>query len=435
MKKTFYLRTFGCQMNFHDSEHIAGVLHSVGFTPVSDQESAHIIIYNTCAVRKSAEDKLWGNLGRLGSEKKNGQVIAVCGCVAEMYGQEIISRFPAVDLVFGIASLPRLPELLSLCMDRTVCEVGGRWKPEIESMPSLRVSVAKAWVPVSHGCNKGCAYCVVPLVRGREVSRPMEDILDEVERLSREGVLEIVLLGQNVNSYGSDIGGDASFSNLLRRVGSLDGIRRVRFETSHPADLTDDIIDAIRDVSEVCEHLHLPIQSGSDAVLARMGRGYTVRKYEEIVTIARKKVPGLSITTDIIVGFPGEEESDFQKTVEFVKKIGFDQAFIFKYSQRKGTPAEKFSRQVSEDEKTRRILILNKIQREATANAMKKLVGKSVEVLIEGKAKRGDFLAGRARGNQIVLLPPHGLREGMLVMAKITEAGIHSLKGRVEGII
>ena len=431
----YFIRNFGCQMNVHDSEHIAGVLENAGYERADSVEQSGLLIFNTCCVRQSAEDRVWGNLGALNlTEGNRGRIVAVCGCMAQRHGVEILRRSPVANLVFGMDALSRLPELIEESRRSPVCDLGDVSHATIDCLPAIRGSKAQAWVPVSHGCDNRCAYCVVPMVRGAQRSRAMSDIVDEVERLVGQGAREIILLGQNVNSYGRDLETTVSFAGLLDAVASVEGIRRVKFETSHPRDLTHEVLEVMAREPHICEYLHLPVQSGSDRVLAAMNRGYGRDYCFELIARARKTVPELTVTTDIITGFPGETEDDFADTLELLREVEFDSAYLFIYSEREGTPASLLGGNVSIEEKHRRFDKLARLQEGITARSLEKIVGHDVEVLIEGFSKRGGFLAGRARGHQVVLLS--GDRpNGCLARANIHEAGKRTLRGKVVEVL
>lgn len=432
-KHSYYIRTFGCQMNLHDSEHIAGVLEAAGYSPAATPEEAGLVVFNTCSVRKSAEDRAWGNIGRLKSLAPGARTVAVCGCMAERLGAEITARSDRVDLVFGMTALDRLPELLQECRSRPVCEVGEVASARIDSLPEVRRRAAQAWVPVSHGCDNSCAYCVVPAVRGPQVSRPPGDIACEVARLADDGVLEVTLLGQNVNSYGLDLSGGHDFARLLEAVAGVPGVERVKFETSHPADLTEAMLEVMSGVKEVCEHLHLPLQSGSDDVLARMNRRYDRAYFMDLVAKARSMVSGLSVSTDIIVGFPSETEEDFLQTMDLAGAVSFDSAYIFLYSKREDTPAANMAGEVDDAVKRERFSRLQTLQDRKTAESLARLVGSTQQVLIEGAARRGGMPAGRTRGHKVVLVEG-GAPAGPLVEVTVTRAGRHALRGVATGL-
>jgi len=431
---SYFVRTFGCQMNVHDSEHIAGVLEESGYSRAAKAEKAEIIVFNTCCVRKSAEDKVWGNLSALPSGDAS-PMVAVCGCMAELYGQGIFERSPGVDIVFGLDALERLPELINMSRNGPVCDLGDKNKTKLDGLPVVQGRPSSAWVTVSYGCDSHCSYCVVPFVRGKQRSRPAYEIVSEVESLAYGGVIEVTLLGQNVNSYGRDLSPRASFAELLQSVAATPGIQRIRYETSHPRDLTDDIFAVMAEQPEVCEHLHLPVQSGSDRILETMNRGYDRLFYIERVRKAREIIKDLVVSTDIIVGFPGESEADFLETMDLVETVGFDSAFIFIYSRRDGTAAAKMGDEIPAEIKSDRFMRLSRLQDVQTFQSLGKLLGCRVEVMVEGPAKRGDYVAGRTRGNQVVLLPAADASMDSLVMAKVHKIGKHAVRADVTEVL
>lgn len=431
--------TWGCQMNIHDSEVISGVLQKVGYCPADSLKEADIIILNTCCVRENAERKVYGRIAQLKQfkQKNPNLIIAVSGCMIQQpHVTEYISEhLPYVDLVFGIHNVHRLPELIENVRQANlpVIEVTRDITGLEENLPIKRSEGVKAWVNIIYGCNNFCSYCIVPYVRGREKSRKPEDILKEVEELSKQGFLEINLLGQNVNSYGRDLEEPITFPELLHRVNSIDGIRRIRFITSHPKDLSDELIMAMRDCEKVCEHIHLPVQAGSNRILEKMNRRYTREHYISLVEKLRKAVPEVAITTDIIVGFPGETEEDFQDTIDLVKTVEFDSAFTFIYSRRQGTPAAEMEDQVDEEVKSQRLERLMKVQDAITARKNMELKGKIMEVLVEGVSKGNEErLSGRTRTNKLVNFDGPRDLIGKLVNVRITQPHTWSLLGQFE---
>lgn len=417
-------------MNQHDSEHIAGVLSAAGYTPADDMLDADVIVFNTCCVRQSAEDRVWGNLGALASQGSQGTVVAVTGCMAQLHKEGVLARASAVDLVFGTEAVGRLASLVERAADTRICDVGDVADAEIDGLPHLRKEGPQAWVPVSHGCDNCCSYCVVPGVRGPNRSRAQADILADIETLAAEGVVEVVLLGQNVNSYGRDVASD--FASLLEKAAGVGGIRRVKFETSHPRDMSDDVLDMMARQPELCEYLHLPVQSGSDRVLAAMNRGYTCAEYVALAERARKRVPGLVLTTDIIVGFPGETEEDFEATLDLVRRVEFDSAYMFIYSPRDGTAAVAMGGEPGDAVKHERFDRLAGVQEGITESSLRKVVGRDVEVIVTGESKRGDLLVTRTRGNRVVLVQRTVEAEPIL-RVRIDGSGRHSLRGSVAG--
>lgn len=409
-------------MNFHDSEKIMGILKKEGYLPTDEPKKADLIIFNTCSIRKKPEEKLFSSLGRLKSLKRHkpSLKIAVCGCIAQQKGEEIFKRAPYVDYIFGPQNISRLSSILTIEKGVFIEE-----NPEIqyEELPVEREDGVRASVTVMYGCNNFCSYCVVPFTRGREVSRPLEKIVDEVKTLADRGYKEVQLLGQNVNSYRD---GERDFSDLLRNINNIQGIERIRFITSHPRDLTEKLIRTMAELEKVCEHLHLPIQSGSDRILRLMNRGYSYEEYKGKVELLRTYIPDIAITTDIIAGFPSETEEDHYCTLRALEEIQYDGIFAFKYSQRPGTKAAELPEQVPEDIKSKRLSEILKLQDAITLKKNAGLTGTIQEVLIEGRAETGQT-TGRTRTNKIVLFN-EDIPSGFIVKARITQARIHSLQ-------
>jgi tRNA-2-methylthio-N6-dimethylallyladenosine synthase len=425
MQKSVFIYTYGCQMNVHDSEKMLGILSENGYVKTDKPENADLIIFNTCAIREKAEQKFYSQLGRTKHLKKknNNLHIAVAGCVAQDAKQDVYKRASHVDFVLGPQNIHLIKDMVNGNGSRTSFQEN----KDIAYMEyeTRRGSSIKAWVSIMYGCNNFCSYCIVPYTRGREVSRPSTSILEEIEDLVEKGYKDITLLGQNVNSYRSDTG----FPGLLRKINAT-GINRVRFVTSHPRDLLSDLIEAMSEMSSVCEHIHLPIQSGSDKVLSLMNRGYTYKEYHEKIKLLRKKMPGLAITTDIIAGFPFEDERDFQDTVSALREIEFDGIFAFKFSPRRGTKACDMGEQVPENIRAERLQTVLKIQEDITYRKNKALEGSVQEVLIEGPSDSdASMLTGRTRTNKIVTVPDLQATPGSLVNIKIEKARMHSLCG------
>jgi tRNA-2-methylthio-N6-dimethylallyladenosine synthase len=436
----YLIKTYGCQMNEHDTEMMAGLLEAMGYVATEDVEEADFILFNTCAVRENAEDKVFGEIGRLRPLKSVHPelVLGLCGCMAQEQSvqQMVREKFPWVDLVFGTHNIHRLPELLTRARQsqETVMEVWDQAAATVEDLPKLRKDRARAWVNIQYGCNKFCTYCIVPYTRGAERSRRPEDIVREVQQLVDEGFREVTLLGQNVNDYGVDLG-DVTFAQLLRRVNEIDGIERIRFTTSNPWNFTDELMAAIAESEHVVEHIHLPVQSGNNQVLKRMNRTYTREYYLELVDKIRRAVPGVSLTTDIIVGFPGETEEQFQDTLSLIEQVRFDNAFTFIYSPRENTPATRFADDVSLEEKKERLQRLNEVQYRISREENEKLVGKTFEVLIEGQSKTNKaVLAGRTRTNKLILFPGSPNLAGRLAEVEVTEAKTWTLFGRLRSV-
>lgn len=417
--KGYHIITYGCQMNKHDSERMAGVLESDGWVAAQNVFEADLVVFNTCCVREHADNRLYGNVSRLKTLKRTRPelLIAVGGCLAQKERESLLARLPHVDVVFGTHNLPELPQLLRRAGNGKAIAV---FREDSEGPPTdlpwARNESWRAWVPITKGCNNYCTYCVVPYVRGREKSRSIDDVTAEVTGLADQGVTEITLLGQNVNSFGADTGGHSLFAELLGRLNQVKGLARIRFTTSHPKDLGPDIISAVHDNDKVCEHIHLPFQAGSTRVLEAMNRRYTKEQYVELVARVRQAVPGVSITTDIMVGFPGETEADFLDTLDVVERVRFDSAFTFIYSPRSGTPAAKMPDQVPHEVKAERIRRLVDLQNSISLEKNMALVGAEVEVQIEGTSKKDPgCLSGRTRTNKIVNIPqaPAAIPEGV----------------------
>ncbi|MEQ8153409.1 MAG: tRNA (N6-isopentenyl adenosine(37)-C2)-methylthiotransferase MiaB [Clostridiaceae bacterium] len=432
----YSIETWGCQMNEEDSEKLSGMLKKIGYSNTEEREDADIIIFNTCCVRENAENKVFGNLGLLKAlkQKKPDLIIAVCGCMMQQKGMadKVLKTFPFVDIIFGTHNSYKFPEYLDRVQKEgvQVKEIINKEEGIVEGVPIDRKSDVKAFVTIMYGCNNFCTYCVVPYVRGRERSRKPEDILKEINELIALGYKEITLLGQNVNSYGKDLGEDMTFAKLLRTINEVEGLERVRFMTSHPKDLTDDVINAVKECDKLCEQIHLPVQSGSTRVLKEMNRSYTKEQYIELAEKIRKEIPDVSISTDIIIGFPGETEEDFLETLDLVKKVEFDSAFTFIYSRRKYTPADRMENQVPEEVKHERFNRLVKLVNEIIEKRNKQYENKVLEVLVEGKSKnQEDRFTGRTRNGRLVNFEGRNDTVGSLVNVKILKAGSFSLTG------
>ena len=399
---TIYLETYGCQMNVSDSELMLGVLARDGYVRTEDPAGADVILVNTCAVRDHAEQRVLGRMGELKRYKRPGDVLGVVGCMAQRLGPRLLERVPQVDLVLGPDGYRSLPELIARARAGSrAADVEFRGWEHYEDVAAIRPGSASAFVTVQRGCDYRCTFCVVPMTRGPERSRKLADVVAEVERLAGAATSEVTLLGQTVNSYHD---GEHDFADLLRAVGAVPGIRRVRFTSPYPTDFTDRVLAAMAGTPAVCEHVHLPVQSGSSRVLKRMLRRYDRSRYLEVVAGLRAAVPGIAITTDIIVGFPGETEDEFQETVSLVREIGFDDAYTFKYSVRDGTPAVRIRDHLPEALKSERLERLIPVVREVARARNVGLVGTTHEVLVEGAAKRGGLLQSRTRTNKIVLI-------------------------------
>lgn len=434
----YHIITYGCQMNVHDSEKLAGMLYEAGYQETDNEHEADLILFNTCCVRENAELRVYGNVGALKSRKQANpnMIIGVCGCMMQQkeVADYIASRFPFVDLIFGTHNLHRFPQLLLQAIDsnNTVVEVLDEQGSIVEHVPTKRAEGVSAWTTIMYGCNNFCSYCIVPYVRGRERSRRPEDILDEIRELGQKGYKEITLLGQNVNSYGKDTGNDYLFHDLLRDIDKLPGIERIRFMTSHPKDLSTGLIEAMADCDKVCEHLHLPIQAGSNRILKAMNRKYTREDYLRLVDRVRTAIPDIALTTDIIVGFPGETEQDFLDTLDIVKQVGYDSAFTFIYSPRTGTPAARLQDQTDSEVKKERLARLIELQNRISKDKNLKLLNSVTEILVEGPSKNNsEMLTGRTRTNKIVNFTGSKDLIGELVQVRIREAKSWSLEGEV----
>ena len=435
-QKTYYIFNYGCQMNASDTEHYAGQLEELGYMPADDFHTADVIIVNTCCVRESAEKKIAGKIGELKNVKTKNPDIVICvaGCMAQKDGEKLLKKHPQVDLLLGTAYVNDFKNILTdyladrkgaLYTDLTIHQ------SEFEGK-MVRQSPFSAWIPIMYGCNNFCTYCIVPYVRGRERSRAIENIVAEIEQAVKEGYKEFTLLGQNVNSYGKDFGEKDAFAKLLRRVNAIEGVERVRYMTSHPRDMDEEVIKAVAECEHVCENFHVPFQAGSDVILRQMNRGYTREKYLELIKMIRSYIPDAAITTDIIVGFPGESEQDFEDTLALVQDVGFDAAFTFIYSKRSGTPAAKMEGQVPLDVKKDRLNRLMAVQNLSSLRRNEEMLGKIVEVLAEGPSRNPAVWTGRTRTNKLVLWPVEGkvYQPGDKVMVKVDTAQTWLVKGK-----
>ena len=436
-QKTFYIETFGCQMNFHDSEKVVGTLISEGYAQVQREEDADLIFYNTCSIRDKAEQKVFNRLNDVKKLQKQGKRFAVLGCVAQQEGEKIFERAPYVSMVAGSASYHNLPAML-VQIEAGATRVTGLDDREtdqtFETEFTARSNPHRGYITIIEGCDKFCAYCVVPYTRGKERSRTSQSVLDEAKRMADTGFTDIQLLGQNVNSY-RDPAGKKTFAELLSAVGELPGIRRVRFTTSHPRDFTKDIIDAIDAVPALCDHVHLPVQSGSSRVLQSMFREYTREQYlERIAWMKATRNKEISITTDVIVGFPGETEAEFGDTLTLLDEVGYDGVFSFKYSPRPNTPSLQYIDSVPEDEKSRRLQALQEHQRELQRVSYRRHLGQVLEVMVEGKNPARGQVVGRTSQNKTLNFvtdnqPEPGI--GEYVQVEVTQIFPNSLLGKM----
>ena len=435
-KKKVFIKTFGCQMNEYDSDKMADVLRAAeGYTPTADVEQADLILFNTCSVREKAQEKVFSDLGRVKHLKARGALIGVGGCVASQEGEAILKRAPYVDLVFGPQTLHRLPEMLARRSSEGRAQVDISF-PEIEKfdhLPPARVEGATAFVSIMEGCSKYCSYCVVPYTRGEEVSRPLDDVLTEVAGLAEQGVKEVTLLGQNVNAWRGAMGGTsevADFALLLELVAAIPGIARIRYTTSHPKEFTQRLIDAYARVPQLVNHVHLPVQHGSDRILAAMKRGYTTLEFKSTVRKLRAVRPDIRIGSDFIVGFPGESDDDFERTMALIDEVGFDASFSFVFSPRPGTPAAFLADDTPQAVKLARLQRLQAVIDANAARISESLVGSVQRVLVEGRSRKdASELTGRTECNRSVNFAGEARLVGQLIDVRISAALSHSLRG------
>lgn len=435
--KSYYIDTYGCQMNAHDSESLAGILEIMGYAPAQAREEADIIVFNTCCVRENAENRIKGNIGAVKplKEKRPDLITVVCGCMTQQPGvaESLKKTFSFIDIVMGSGCVHKLPELLLAVLSgrRTAPLLSGPNEAITEHTPVKRVRKESAYINIMYGCNNFCSYCIVPYVRGRERSRRSEDILEEARALAGDGCLEIVLLGQNVNSYGKD-SGEISFAQLLRRLDKIDGIKRISFMTSHPKDLSAELIDAMAQCEHVSNQLHLPVQSGSDRILRLMNRKYTRAHYMDLVRSIREHIPDIGLSTDLIVGFPGETDEDFEDTLSLCREIGFASAFTFIYSKRSGTPAASMPEQVPLKIKRERIMKLIEVVEEEALRVSQNYLGKEYEVLVESLSRRsGSMLSGRTSCGRTVTFKGEPSLIGSFANVKITQIKKNTLAGEL----
>lgn len=433
-----HTETYGCQQNENDTERIRGMLREAGFAFTEDSKKADVVIYNTCAVRENAEQKVFGRLGILKhiKEKRPEMVIGICGCMVqqEHITEKIKSVHDHVDLIFGTHALYKMPELLYKAMNdnKTVIDIHESDGEIAEDIPIMRENAHQAWVSVMYGCNNFCSYCIVPYVRGRERSRTPEAVLKEVHELVNSGCTEISLLGQNVNSYGKDLDIEIDFADLLHMVNDIEGVKRIRFMSSHPKDLSDKLIAAIRDCDKVCKQLHLPFQAGSDKILKQMNRKYTKEQYLENIQKVKRAIPNIALSTDIIVGFPTETTEDFEETLDVLRKVEFDNIFSFIYSRREGTPAAKLDFVLTQDEVHENFNRLLEVQNEISKRRNEAYVGRIEKVLVDGVSKNDEnILSGRCDSSKIVNFKGDKSLAGQYVNVRITEARTWSLNGEI----
>jgi tRNA-2-methylthio-N6-dimethylallyladenosine synthase len=436
--KKLYLQTYGCQMNQYDSERIAQVMGRANYTLTEEPANADLILLNTCSVRDKAEQKVYSALGSWREIKRQNSsvIIGVGGCVAQQEGDRLLKRVAHLDLVFGTHNIHKLPEMIEQVQSAHArpVEIAFYRDPSYMEDPDGRTHVqgAKAFVTIMQGCNKVCSFCIVPHVRGREVSRPSEKILAEIKSLAVQGVREVMLLGQNVNSYGKTSTGEIHFAKLLQRIDAIEGLSRIRFTTSHPQDLSAELIEAYATLDKLCEHLHLPVQSGSDSVLQRMRRGYTRSEYLDRLDRLRERRPEVALSTDIIVGFPGETDGDFERTLELLDQVEYDEIYSFMYSPRTQTVSAKlYNDDVPQEKKKERLKQVQDVQQEISLRKNKEKIGRIEEVLIDGGSRNKAQVMGRTRTNRIVNVMGHGNLIGEMVNARIIAATVNSLVGEL----
>ena len=436
-KPLAFVETYGCAQNESDSEKLRGMLSDMGYGFCDDAKKADLILYNTCAVRENAELRVFGNIGAVKNlkRKKTELILGVCGCMMqqEHIAEIIKKRYPHVDMVFGTHALYRFPEILAGAMvENRVFDTESEDGSIFEGISYKRDEPPLAKIPIMYGCNNFCSYCIVPYVRGRERSRDKEDILREVKEVLASGYKEVMLLGQNVNSYGNDLNSGLSFAGLIKEVAKVDGIERIRFMTSHPKDISDELIEVMATESKVCSQLHLPVQSGSSRILEKMNRKYTREQYLEIVKKVREKIPGIVLTTDIIVGFPGETNEDFEETMTLLSEVEYDLIFSFIYSKRKGTPAAEMADVLNDEEKHKNFDRMIELQNIISKKKNDEYMGRIEEILVEGTSKTNpEILSGRTSGGKIVNFKGDISLVGSIVNVKITETKTWSLGGQI----
>ena len=436
MSRYFHISTMGCQMNEYDSDYLSQVLVNSNFLPTDSPNNADLVLINTCTVRAKAEQKAFSLLGRMISLKRRRPhlIVGIAGCIAQQEGANLMERFPELDLVLGTREIGRVEELLERLVSRREKIIA----TDIDLKPPSPISKdgyfrgrVKSYISIMEGCDNFCSYCIVPYVRGREVSRSPEEIRGEAEHLISQGVKEVTLLGQNVNSYVSGKDRTFRFPSLLRELSKLQGLGRIRFTTSHPKDLSDDLIHCFAELDTLCPHIHLPFQAGSNRILKLMNRGYTREKYLELVEKLRRAKPHMAISSDVMVGFPKESDEDFQMTLDLIREIEFDTLYSFKYSDRKGTLAESMGGKVSEAEKSSRLRALQDLQKAITLKKNRRLEGRQVEILVEGESRKGGQLSGRTATNKIVNFTSDTNNIGDLVKVTIKHAFVNSLSGEL----
>lgn len=435
----YFIETYGCQMNESDTERIGGQLEELGYAPADDLQDADIVILNTCSIRQNAEEKVYGKIGEVKKLKERNPkvLLGIAGCMAQENKNKLIQRMPVIDFVIGPYHIHDLKDIISrhdaVGSHVVMAELNSQRVQDYSELRAVRKSKIFAWVPIMQGCNKYCTYCIVPYVRGKETSRTISDVYGEVKRLAEDGYKEITLLGQNVNSYGLDFRDGTNFGELIRSLDDIEGIERIRYMSSHPRDMTFDMVDAMAESSKVVRHMHLPVQHGSNAMLRRMNRGYTIEHFKELLAYVREKMPDTVITTDLITGFPGETEEMHKETLQLLEDLRFDSAYTFIYSPRRGTPAARMEDQIDDATKHRRLQEIMDVENDISLACNQQMVGKTYTVIVEGPTKQTeDNWFGRTSGNKMIIFPKEkNIAIGDTICVKVDTAQTWILKGQM----
>ncbi len=435
----YFIETYGCQMNESDTERIGGQLEELGYAPADDLQDADIVILNTCSIRQNAEEKVYGKIGEVKKLKERNPkvLLGIAGCMAQENKNKLIQRMPVIDFVIGPYHIHDLKDIISrhdaVGSHVVMAELNSQRVQDYSELRAVRKSKIFAWVPIMQGCNKYCTYCIVPYVRGKETSRTISDVYGEVKRLAEDGYKEITLLGQNVNSYGLDFRDGTNFGELIRSLDDIEGIERIRYMSSHPRDMTFDMVDAMAESSKVVRHMHLPVQHGSNAMLRRMNRGYTIEHFKELLAYVREKMPDTVVTTDLITGFPGETEEMHKETLQLLEDLRFDSAYTFIYSPRRGTPAARMEDQIDDATKHRRLQEIMDVENDISLACNQQMVGKTYTVIVEGPTKQTeDNWFGRTSGNKMIIFPKEkNIAIGDTICVKVDTAQTWILKGQM----
>lgn len=435
----YFIETYGCQMNESDTERIGGQLEELGYAPADDLQDADIVILNTCSIRQNAEEKVYGKIGEVKKLKERNPkvLLGIAGCMAQENKNKLIQRMPVIDFVIGPYHIHDLKDIISrhdaVGSHVVMAELNSQRVQDYSELRAVRKSKIFAWVPIMQGCNKYCTYCIVPYVRGKETSRTISDVYGEVKRLAEDGYKEITLLGQNVNSYGLDFRDGTNFGELIRSLDDIEGIERIRYMSSHPRDMTFDMVDAMAESSKVVRHMHLPVQHGSNAMLRRMNRGYTIEHFKELLAYVREKMPDTVVTTDLITGFPGETEEMHKETLQLLEDLRFDSAYTFIYSPRRGTPAARMEDQIDDATKHRRLQEIMDVENDISLACNQQMVGKTYTVIVEGPTKQTeDNWFGRTSGNKMIIFPKEkNIAIGDTICVKVDTAQTWILKGQI----